>query len=265
MPTGSKFEFPGLSKDYLREVYRYDGLIDEEFLKTRVWWWKLLDTFRDDYERGHGPFIEWISRLAANFPDKEIFAEEEFQDEEGEIEIAPFAPPVNWKDVCFHRLITVHYHTKYNYLDIESVFRYELLARAQGSYPFGRNWLELSQDDANSGYFDNIDFLAESDPRIFGSELGTVEVKNLWLDLEKSDAKLIKQFRGLILKLRRERGIAKPRPNQGKRNRGYAWSGLGAIDIKTHPLRALDDDERSNLSKLRRRYVEIAKGDEARF
>ncbi len=230
-----KPNYTGLDKAHLKEVYRYDGPLDEDFFKNNVWWWKLFDTFKEDYRNKSGPLIDWVDRVSSRFQETDFEVEKEDQIYElGEpIEDNNDEQARNWRiKKYFYSLCYLEQDSLYH---LKEVAAYELQARITGKYKSGKNWLDLGQENKDSGE-DIVNFLKIDIPNRF-IELSKIgKSDDLELDLKESDNVLIKQFKKWLGKQRDKRGVpSKPR-NKGKSNRLMPWKDIENIDKKKYIL-----------------------------
>jgi len=69
--------------------------------------------------------------------------------------------------------------------------------------------------------------------------------------LSATDSEIIGAFSDFIRSQRQEKGIPNPKPNVGKRNRGFSWRPIEILDQKRIGL-VLNGSDRSHLSKAKR-------------
>ena len=247
-------DYKQFSKDYLEEIYQYEGKLDFDFFKTRVWWWRLTETFIDNYKQDKGPFIDWVNRIVSNLSEEGLYeeCEEEFFDDDGEIfTTETFREPINW--IKKYYLLLYLFNKNITHFIIDA-FKYELKARFNGEYELGENWFELqatkqSLGDINSldSYFFNEAF-TDIEPKVKASDL---EI-NLKAPLETSKRELA----NWIKEKREKFGISPAVSYVRNLNAWKSMQVLEWIDIKHFDLRVLTETEERRIRQVRQDYKE---------
>jgi hypothetical protein len=97
-------------------------------------------------------------------------------------------------------------------------------------------------------------------PRVFRPVVASVEPagERHWTDvcpwcfsMAVTDSEIIGAFSNFIRSQRHVKGIPNPKPNVGKRNRGFSWRPIEILDQKRFGA-LLNDSDRSHLSKAKR-------------
>lgn len=78
--------------------------------------------------------------------------------------------------------------------------------------------------------------------------------KGFSFNLNRNDQSLMRALKGFLQHERNKMRIPNPKPNQGRRNRGFSWKAVELMDLGACTNRMLNDAERSQVSKARKQY-----------
>ncbi len=236
--------------EYLKAIHQFDGNLDCDFFKTRVWWWRLTDSFK----KGKGPFIDWVNRIVSKLSQEELYeeSEKEIFDEDGKVigEI-PFYDPIDWEKK--YRIIVYLFNENTAHF-IKEAFKYELEARINGKYEHDKNWFDLQSVKQSLGDIDSLDMfylfgpLADSESKVNASDLE--------IDLKAPLRDSKRKFANWMIDKQRELGISSVTSNNGNLNAWKSMPVLEWIDIKHFDLRLLSDDEERRIRKVKQNYRE---------
>ena len=248
----------GLPAEYLKKTYNYDGSINLKFFEERVWWWRLLNHFKDDTFTGKEHLNNWVSRVEKNPQQADL--ENENKDwifENGELK-KPLSEKERRKWRREKYLIWLKYLNDEIGYNKSSVFEYEFRSKVGGKYKRGKNWLELGERAKHSD-IDVISELTWLDPTLFRPGSDFVRPTDQLFDLRKADYSLVKQFKGWLKIQRKKTGIYYRKPKTPRGNRPLSWKPLELLDIDTHRLEGypLEGSERSQVSKVMRKYYKL--------
>ena len=83
---------------------------------------------------------------------------------------------------------------------------------------------------------------------------GWTPFKGLSFNLNRNDEGLMRELKLFIQHERMKLEIPNPKPNKGRRNRGFSWRPVELLDFQMHKNHVLNDAERSQVSKARKQY-----------
>ena len=245
----------GFSREYLREIYNYKNSLNLKFFEERVWWWRLLDHFKDGFFHGESQLNDWLRRIEKRMKQKDLTSEnEDWIYENGKLN-----NPLTQKERRMWRrekyLMSLLYINEEIGYSKRSVFEYELGSRVEGKYLRGKNWLELGERKKRT----DIDIISElkwADPPFLRPSSDFIRPVDQLYDLRKSDYSLKIQFNKWLKIQRKKRGVFYRKPKKQKSNRPLSWKPLEFFDIRSHNLKnqPLSDSERSQLNKAIKRY-----------
>ena len=224
-------QFP---KDYLNKVYQYEGNLDFDFFKTRVWWWRLFESYIKDYKEKKGPFIEWVNRIIQGLHKSKLFEvwEEDIPDKDGnKINTITHKDEVNW----YLKYLLILWHLEKNiFPNIKDVFRYEYKTRINGKYGQRTNWFNLQAIKQSSGDPDSLDMYIITEDLTYNPFI--VYPRDLRIDLLKSQNSQMKKFEKWFKDKKNKFPVSKDASYRGNLNAWNSWPVLEWIDIKHHNL-----------------------------
>lgn len=143
-----------------------------------------------------------------------------------------------------------------------SAYLYELGARVSGEYEFGKTWLKLPREKWEElAYRWPMDTslrsgISEAQPDRT-HRTGWTPYRRLSFNLLLNDSTLTRCFRRMIKDAREQTKIPSPKPNKGRRNRGFSWRPLELMDLQRFASRELNDSERSQVSKAKKEFYAV--------
>lgn len=146
---------------------------------------------------------------------------------------------------------------------LRSAFLHEMGRRVDPGYLWKLPYVQLTHEQRQ----ELLQRRPVSEARFGDYEFGNLEdtpkpgwtsFKGFSFNLNRNDESLMQALKRFIQVERKKLGIPKPKPNQGRINRGLSWRPVELMDLQKYRGRALNDAERSLVSKAKKQRLASA-------
>ena len=232
----------GFSREYLSEIYNYKNSLNLEFFEERVWWWRLLETFEDDYKKGEGPLFDWADKTRKSLPANKRYYKtmKVTRGKRGNttLHLGQYVKrPINFIKLFHYKLSELNYESKEHHLKT-TAFEYEIISRLEGSYRKKKNWLEYEdpEDERRKEEHEaNMHWYFSPEQREYRNQFppspNIVIPEDLIINLHDTDSDNINEFKEWLDEQRISKDIASPQKNKGKAHAWESWRFIEYFDV----------------------------------
>lgn len=234
----------GFSREYLSEIYNYKNSLTLKFFEERVWWWRLLETFEDDYNKGEGALFDWADRTKKSLPkNKRYYKTVKTTRGKGGKTIFHLnkyvTRPINFLAGFHYKLCELENESLKHSLKT-SAFEYEIISRLEGRYRENKNWLERddTENELREGEREErIKWYLSPEQRDYRKEFPPKpwiilpEPEDLIINLHDTDSDIINRFKEWLGEQRLNKNIPKPPRNKGKAHAWQSWKFIEYFDV----------------------------------